>query len=48
MEKVFDPMSNALTTYSSSALKEFSIQVFLYFGISRQDAEQAADVFKSF
>ncbi|WP_340123456.1 Ldh family oxidoreductase [Methylobacter svalbardensis] len=37
-------MSNALTTYSSSDLREFSTQVFLHFGISRQDAEQAADV----
>ncbi len=37
-------MSNALTTYSSSDLREFSTKVFLHFGISRQDAEQAADV----
>ncbi|NTU50728.1 MAG: Ldh family oxidoreductase, partial [Desulfobulbaceae bacterium] len=37
-------MSNALTTYFSSDLREFSTNVFLYFGISKQDAGQAADV----
>ncbi|MEK6781304.1 MAG: Ldh family oxidoreductase [Bacteroidota bacterium] len=37
-------MNDSLETFTSDFLKSFSIQVFLHFKISRQDAEQAADV----
>ncbi len=33
-----------LKKYSSDYLKDFSVQVFLHFGVSLKDAEQAADV----
>lgn len=37
-------MSESVTKYSAQVLKEFSIQVFMHFGVSQKDAEQAADV----
>ena len=35
-----------MQTFSSDHLKEFSIQVFLHFGISKIDANQAAEVLR--
>lgn len=35
---------NELVKYSSETLRDFTIQVFLHFGVSKKDAEQAADV----
>jgi LDH2 family malate/lactate/ureidoglycolate dehydrogenase len=32
------------TLYPSEQLKEFTINVFLHFGVPKADAEQAADV----
>jgi LDH2 family malate/lactate/ureidoglycolate dehydrogenase len=37
-------MNEELKKYPASHLREFSIQVFLHFGVSSKDAEQAADV----
>ncbi len=37
-------INESIKKYSSNCLKEFCVQVFMHFGVSLKDAEQAADV----